>query len=233
MLKRPGLPAETEWRAELFDGLPESPAFRVARPVRARSGEWVALGWEASQFVAGATDVRRQHDVLTAGIAFHEAVAGVPRPDFLDARDDSWSEGDRVAWEERPVGGSPAYVELVSPLVEARRPVDLVAQAVHGDLPGNVMFADGLPPAIIDWAVYWRPPAWASAVAVVDALCWYDAEPGLAERWSHLPEWGQMLVRALIYRMTTDEVARGAEVWTPEHRAAYRPVTELALPYAR
>ena len=231
VLKRAGLPAEAEWRAAVLDQLPESTAFRVARPVRSASGAWVAFGWEASELLAGATDVSRQDEVLTAGVAFHETVAGLPRPDFVDTRDDPWSDGDRVAWEERSLDGSPAYVELVSPLVEARRPVDLVAQAVHGDLPGNVMFADGLPPAIIDWPVYWRPAAWASAVAVADAVCWYDAKPELAVRWSELPEWGQMLVRALIYRMATDELAHGPEVWTTDRRAVYEPVIELALSY--
>lgn len=231
VLKRAEL--ESAWRAEVLDGLPESSEFRVARPVRTRDGEWIASGWEASRLLPGATDTGRQDDVLTAGAAFHAAVADLPRPGFIDERDDPWSDGDRVAWEERSIDGSPAYQEVVSPLVAARRPVDLVPQVVHGDLPGNVMFADGLPPAIIDWPVYWRPPAWAAAVAVADALCWYDAKPDLAERWSHLPEWGQMLVRALIYRIATDELAHGADVWTPAHRAVYTPVIELAVSSAR
>ncbi|MFG1909584.1 hypothetical protein [Kribbella sp. NPDC048928] len=95
-----------------------------------------------------------------------------------------------------------------------------------------MMFADGLPPAIIDWPVYWRPPAWAAAVAVADALCWYGAEPGLAARWAELPEWGQMLIRALLYRMTTDDLAGGAATWTDARRSGYLPVIELALSYS-
>jgi hypothetical protein len=67
---------------------------------------------------------------------------------------------------------------------------------VHGDLLGNALFDDGLPPAIIDWPSYWRPASWAAAVVVADALCWFGAPPGLAARWSHLPAWGQMLIRA-------------------------------------
>lgn len=230
MLKR--AVSESAWRAGVLAGLPESEEFRVPRPVRSRTGEWVAFGWEGTELLAGATDVRRQDEVLRAAEAFHATVAGLPRPDFLDALDDPWSNGDRVAWGEQSIDGSPAYVELAGPLVAAWKPVDLVAQVVHGDLPGNVMFADGLPPAIIDWPVYWRPPSWASAVAVADALCWYGAEPALAARWSHLPEWGQMLIRALLYRMTTDDLAGGAATWTEARRSGYAPVIELALSYA-
>jgi uncharacterized protein (TIGR02569 family) len=121
-------------------------------------------------------------------------------------------------------------MELLEPLIQIRRPVDLAPQVVHGDLPGNVLFADGQPPAIIDWPAYWRPTSWASAVA--DALCWYEASPDLPARWSHLPEWGQMLVRALIYRIATHEAAFGPAGWTPDHFGAYRPVIHLAVNYA-
>ncbi|MGW1342783.1 TIGR02569 family protein [Kribbella sp. NPDC002412] len=216
---------EAEWRASVLTGLPEAAAFRVAKPVWSQGGAWVVDGWEASELLAGATDARRPDDVLVAGAAFHQAVAELPRPEFLDARDDPWTYGDRVAWEELRVDGSH---ELLGKLLDARRPVESAAQVVHGDLLGNVMFADGLPPAIIDWPVYWRPPAWAAAVAVADALCWYGAQPALAARWAHLPEWGQMLVRALIYRIATDLALRGSADW-----ASYRPAIEVALRYTR
>jgi uncharacterized protein (TIGR02569 family) len=231
VLKPVGFAAEAVWRAEVLAGLPDGLGFRVPRPVRAVDGSWVAQGWEASEFLVGATDVRRPDDVLTAGSAFHEAVAKLLRPEFLYWRTDPWTLADQIAWDEQAVVGHSQ--RLVERLLDARRPVALPAQVVHGDLLGNVMFADGLPPAIIDWPVYWRPPAWASAVAVVDALCWYDADPELAARWSHLPEWGQMLVRALIYRMVTDDIARGPAIWTPDHHAAYRPVIDLAISYTR
>jgi uncharacterized protein (TIGR02569 family) len=224
--------AETLWRAEVLTALPESTGFRVARPVRALDGAWVADNWEAYELVAGEPDVRRQDDVLRAGIAFHTAIADLPRPAFLDLRDDPWDWGDRVAWEEVPVRACPVAMDLLAPLVRSRRPVDLTSQVVHGDLPGNVLFAPGLPPAIIDWPVYWRPVSWALAVAVADALCWYGASPELAVRWAHLPAWGQMLVRALIYRIATHEAAFGPAGWTPDQVEAYRPVVDLAVAHA-
>jgi prepilin-type processing-associated H-X9-DG protein len=67
-----------------------------------------------------------------------------------------------VAWGER----DPASVLAAAPaplngqlrsLLAARRPVHLPAQLIHGDLGGNVLFADGEPPAVIDFSPYWRP----------------------------------------------------------------------------
>jgi uncharacterized protein (TIGR02569 family) len=219
---------ETVWRAAVLAALPDSPEFRVARPVRALDGAWVAHGWEASERLDGHTDVRRPDDVLRAGIAFHEAIVDLPRPAYLDLRDDPWSIGDRVAWEELPAQVSPVAMDLLAPLVRARQPVELTPQVVHGDLLGNVLFAPGLPPAVIDWPPYWRPASWASAVAVADAMCWYGAPTQLPRRWSHLAAWEQMLVRALIYRIVTADVASGPACWTPQHVEAYRAAIEQA-----
>lgn len=220
---------ESRWRAETLAVVQVSAEFRVPRPVPAADGSWLVEGWEAWRVVAGEPDTARIDEVVRAGSAFHAAVADVPRPDFLDARQDPWSYGDRVAWEEAPISGTSAGLELLEPLALARRPVHLPEQIVHGDLAGNVLFADGVAPAIIDWSPYWRPVPWAAAVAVVDALCWYGAGPQLIGRWSHLPEWGQMLVRALIFRIATRDAAFGLNAQAREPNSAYRPVVAMAI----
>jgi hypothetical protein len=67
-----------------------------------------------------------------------------------------------------------------------------------------VLFAESLGPAIIDVAPYWRPPEYAAAVVVADAIAWHDARPGLV---GHLPgtddDKRSMLARAAIYRLLT------------------------------
>lgn len=72
---------------------------------------------------------------------------------------------------------------------------------MHGDLTGNVLFAVGLPPAIIDFSPYWRPVAYAEAVAAVDGALWFDAGAQVLP----LAETGrlsvQLLARALIFRL--------------------------------
>jgi uncharacterized protein (TIGR02569 family) len=225
-------PAEgplSRWRAEVLSSLPGSARFRVPRPLRTRAGGWVAAGWEAMGAVAGDPTPHRPDQVIAAGTAFHQALASLPAPAILAERNDPWSYADRLAWNEPVPTGTTAPSALLEPLLAARRPVSAVPQLVHGDLLGNVLFAPGLPPAIIDWSPYWRPPAWAYAVAVIDALCWHGAGPDLITRYADQPSWPQMLLRALIFRIATWDAAG----WHPQPSSVYEPVASLALTYAQ
>ena len=103
--------------------------------------------------------------------------------------------GDRVAWGELP------FPEL-DDVLAALDPVEEKSQLIHGDLTGNVLFHDELPPAIIDFTPYWRPLEFQSAVIVADALVWEGAPPELADVVDP-----QYLLRALIYRGVTSIVA--------------------------
>ena len=85
--------------------------------------------------------------------------------------------GDQVAWGERDPGTllGPAAGELagqVRLLLAALRPVCLPSQLVHADLAGNVLFADGRTPAVIDFSPLERPAGLPLAVVAVDALQW-------------------------------------------------------------
>lgn len=64
-----------------------------------------------------------------------------------------------------------------------------------------MLLADGLPPAVIDWPPYFRPVGFAAAIAVTDAVTFREAPMSLLDEWSTGPEWNQLLVRALLYRL--------------------------------
>jgi uncharacterized protein (TIGR02569 family) len=174
---------------------------RVAPPVRAASGALLVDGWTAWRRLEGAHEPRWA-DVVDAGDRLHRALAAVPRPHaLLDARDDAWARADRVAWGEQEPG---VVGPLAAGLLAARRPVAAPAQLVHGDLTGNVLFADAQPPGVIDLSPYWRPVAWAAAVVVVDACAWHGAPPALAALLDGRPDGPQCLLRALVFRLLTD-----------------------------
>ncbi|MEU6764013.1 aminoglycoside phosphotransferase [Streptomyces sp. NPDC046853] len=198
-----------EWLGDVMASIPED-GFRVARPLRAVTGSWSHGGWTASQAVAGAEPdhaaAPRWLEIVAAGRSFHRALADVPRPGFLDRRGDWWAIGDRVAWQEAAADLLPAlrapYGELTALLgpMPQDRP-----QLVHGDLTGNVLFAPGLAPAVIDFSPYWRPPAFGEAVVVGDAVIWHGAGERLLRDAvaASGPGFARFVARALVYRLVT------------------------------
>jgi uncharacterized protein (TIGR02569 family) len=207
--------------------------FRVARPVRADDGGWVAGGWAAHHWVAGEPDpVGHWSELFAAARAFHHALRGEPEPPFLAARDDRWARGDRAAWDGTPPGALPPVARLAERLrrltTPSGRPASDPPQLVHGDLSGNVLFAAGLAPAVIDVSPYWRPAAYAEAVAVADGLLWWGEGAGLLTVAGRAGD-PALVARGVLFRLPElDEhlrtVRAGADAvrdaLVPYHRAA-------------
>jgi uncharacterized protein (TIGR02569 family) len=193
---------------------------RLARPVRSTDGRYVVSGWRADTFVAGQPEPRHD-EVVSAAVRLHEATGKLERPRFLTqgptapwADVDVFIAADRAAWEERPLQSVPAAARAASPTADGQRSGELIKQLaglrqptkspnqlVDGDLYGTVLFAGAAAPGITDITPYWRPASWAAGVVVVDALSWGEADEGLIDRWNALPEWPQMLLRALMFRL--------------------------------
>jgi uncharacterized protein (TIGR02569 family) len=212
--------ARASWSARVRETLFVD-GVRLARPVRSTDGRYVVSGWRADTFVAGQPEPRHD-EVVSAAVRLHEATGKLERPRFLTqgptaapwADVDVFIAADRAAWEERPLQSVPAAARAASPTADGQRSVDLINQLaglrrptkspnqlVDGDLYGTVLFAGAAAPGITDITPYWRPSSWAAGVVVVDALSWGDADEGLIERWNALPEWPQMLLRALMFRL--------------------------------
>ncbi len=218
---------ELWWQASVLAGL-GGRGFRAAPPIATEDGELVCAGWTAWRHVTGAHAAGRWLDIIAAGNAFHAALAEVPRPAFIDRRTHPWAVADRVAWGEVDPAALPPVKHLAQ-LQAAVRPLTARAQIVHGDLTGNVLFAPGLPPAIIDFSAYWRPPAFASAVVVADALVFEGAGPDLVTAAGGLDDrFDQYLLRALIYRVVTDRLFRLHEPIRSDAEDPYLAAVELA-----
>lgn len=218
----PGGEALASWLSPVLAGLAVD-GLRLARPVAAPDGSWAVDGWTASAWADGVPATGRWETIVSAGCRLHAALAGaVPqRPAVLDRRRDVWARADRVAWDESDVSrvvADAAVARLLGRLDLARCAVADPDQLVHGDLTGNVLLADGQPPAVIDVSPYWRPARWASAVVAVDAVAWHALAPGDAPGvvGGECPE--QMLLRAAAFRLLS-----GAA----DDAARYEPVVEL------
>lgn len=214
------------WQAEVFASI-SCDGFRISRPLRAEDGVLVVDGWCAWKAVDGRHEKRRWPEIIAVGERFHAALAGVPRPDFLALRTDPWAIGDRIAWGQLQAGEF-KQVKHLTRLLSGLKPIAAGSQLIHGDLTGNVLFDDLLPPAVIDLAAYWRPPAFASAIVVADALVWEGADESLFDAVAHVNDFAQYLLRALIYRAVTDHLFRLDEPIRPDDADPYLPAVELA-----
>jgi uncharacterized protein (TIGR02569 family) len=232
VVKPVGDVAEAEWVGAVLCDLPER-GFRLSRPVQSRTGRWTVAGWSAWSRVDGCHDVStRWDDVLAAGEALHGALREVSRPDFLDARDNVWVEGERAAWDDdAPRVLHTRLAPLAEQLAAFRTPHRGPEQIVHGDLTGNVLFAEPLDPAIIDFTPYWRPVGFASAVVVADAIAWHGASPALTDALSDADDSRSMLARAALFRLITCDraaLSRGtsASAYLRENLAAHSRILE-------
>lgn len=206
-----GAEDEAEWAASLFETLAPGSGFRVPLPLRAVGGRSIVDGWTASEFLTGESGPQEHWTgVLSAGRAFHAALRQMPRPDFLDRHTHPWAVADRVAWNEQDIDVIQDLAAPFSTLLELRRPVKQdAAQLIHGDLTGNVLFAADEVPAVIDFSPYWRPPVFAEAIVVADGLLWFDLPSDLLTGGSDHPDWQQMLIRALIFRLVAHSESAG------------------------
>nr|WP_281245217.1 TIGR02569 family protein [Amycolatopsis sacchari] len=219
--------ARAVWLADVLGRL-VVPDLRIARPVRTTDGRWLIGGWAASRYLPGQPE-HRHDETMLAALKLAHATAGLPRPEFLARRQDPDAIADRVAWGEVDVpvdenrGGR--WFEV---LAVARRPVRLPDQVVPGDLFGAVLFDGPSPPGVVDFEPYFRPAEWGAAVAAVDAVAWGGAPPEFLRRWSHLPEWPQLILRAVLFRLAAHSLRPRATVSALDGlRVAAAAVSEL------
>ncbi|MET9021433.1 hypothetical protein ABZV93_15730 [Actinopolymorpha sp. NPDC004070] len=222
------------WLGAVLNQPPDTDDYRVARPVATADRRWIVDGWSATTWVDGAHVAGRWEEALKVSAAFHAALARVeapPRP----AESDPWSVGMRVAWGELP---APSHSRDVNALL-----TELSAlleqpwqgpphQLIHGDLEGNIVYADGLPPAVIDFSPHRAPAPFADAIIVADATAWKGAPAELAADFAATRTAGpQLLARAAVYRVITMvELSADPEAVASEI-AGYRPVVDAAIAF--
>lgn len=236
VLKPVGCIPEHDWVCDVYAAW-DGHEVRVPEPVRpqlAEAGCWSTDGWGAHVFLPG-RDVDLVSELATvrhASDVFHHSVKDLPRPEFMDSRDDPWAFGDRLAWEGAEPEGDDETLALIRRLRGHLAPVSGPGQVIHGDILPNVLVADGLSPAVIDWPPYFRPVGMANAIASTDAVTFRGAPLRLLDEWATGDDWSQLLVRALLYRLgpTGFFVSRNRLMGSlVDHVERVRPVVDAVL----
>jgi uncharacterized protein (TIGR02569 family) len=218
--------ATIAWLAALFDRLPRTD-FRVPRLIPSRCGTFVCHGWIAMEWLAGVSRQGGWAAKVAASRAFHAALRDIAPPAFFRPDNGVWATADRVAWNEEVLAVNPYLRPLVEPLLERRIPISCDAQFVHGDLSrANLFLEAGQPPAILDFAPYWRPLGLALAVMAVDEIAWHGESVEVLDEFPEVEQWDQMLLRAALIRLIgLQELARLHPAWNWHNEVSgLRPV---------
>ena len=191
---------EVIWIAKHYSEIKQN-GFRIARPIVSKNGGLIIDSWTAQENLEGKEIAGRWEEKVQISQNLHKALKNFPMPNFVHERQDSYAVANRMAWGELPLEIHPKLQQYIDRLLPFLRPITLTPQLVHGDLTGNILFADGKDPAIIDFSLYWRPAEFAAAVIIVDALSWEGADESVIALVSDMREYEQMLVRAEIWRI--------------------------------
>ncbi len=129
---------------------------------------------------------------------------------------------DRAAWGEANVELSADLLAVYRSITTHLHSLELAAQLIHGDLGGNVMFDTDDIPVVIDFSPYVRPPRYATAIVVGDALLREGAGPEVLDLLG-LDDIGfQLLLRALVFRLVAEQLAD-----RPRHERDPRPYRQV------
>lgn len=215
---------ETAWRCDLLANI-KLDGFRVAKPVKTKTGKWTYKGWEAAHYLEGKESKNRVHEKISVSQKFHAAIQHVSKPSFIDTAMHPWAVADRMVWGDQAMKYGQRLSKVMGMLEELVKPISLPHQLIHGDMTGNILFHESLDPAIIDFSPYWRPAKFATAIIVVDSIVWNGADMSLLSEIDNTTEMNQLLVRAALWRIkTTEEYVRQYDRGSIDDVDAYEPL---------
>lgn len=133
----------------------------------------------------------------------HNLLGNIQKPDRWHPSDSPWSRAHEIVWRERelPTDIHPEICKTIKDVMKLLTPLSLPNQIIHGDLCGNILFHDTLPPVVIDFSLDYRPREYAEAILLADSIVW---ENGGEEAYSLIPPNShQILLRACLFRLLT------------------------------
>ena len=208
------------WSAKVRESL-QPEGLRIARPVRTTDGRYLMAGWRASHYVDGAV-AKRVDETVGAALRLADALASVEVPNFAVAHvtkqaspKDNFVLADRAAWSEDPtlmlnttvppdVQATEKWawaLDFSNRLRHSWQPIDAPDQVGHADMLATTIFHGTQAPVVTDIVGVAHPHGYTAAQVMVDGLIAGVVDERITDRFSHLPDNDQLMLRGLLYRI--------------------------------
>ena len=182
--------------------------FRVSYHKKSIFGSFTYQGWWCTEFHEGHEVTGKIEEKYSVARSLHDLFATIEKPEDWHPSDSPWSRAHAFVWWKGalPTNIHPQIQLEIDKVIHCLRPITLLNQIIHGDLCGNILFHETLPPLVIDFSLDYRPREYAEAILIADALAW---ENGWDEALQLLPpNSGQILLRACLFRLATKAFLR-------------------------
>jgi uncharacterized protein (TIGR02569 family) len=225
-------PELIEWIAAFSQALKQD-GFRFPKALQTKEGKWITPdGWTAWTVIAGRHSTKEDVAGVIEGIvAFHQALAGIPKHPLMDENQTAWGKADRWCWGAKPEHIHPVVEPLVKTFYELRRPVEgLKSQLIHGDLSlANILIAPHLPPAFLDLSPFWRPVEFAVGM-YANWVGPRQSDVSVLKYFQHIQAFDQMVLRASIRMLLVMHVVEYVEDW---ETCSEKQAAELVINYVQ
>jgi uncharacterized protein (TIGR02569 family) len=190
-----------EWSCQILNAI-ETDGFRISKPLVNNEGKFIYKGWSASVFEPGEHVKGRWNEKLDVSRRFHKRLAGFSNNSIPGSKD-RWSKAHEIAWQidYLPENINSDIKETITALFKMYEDISYSNTIIHGDICGNVLFSNGLPPLIIDFSPSFKPIEYAESILISDAIAWENAPLDIIKLLPENQLYNQMFLRALNFRI--------------------------------
>lgn len=232
-------PVQASWSAKVRETL-QPLGVRMVRPVRATDGRLVVSGWRASAYAEGEV-AKRVDETVCAALRLADALADLPVPDCATANirppwspHDLFAVADRAAWSGNPAGVLESGLDITAtPKEEQLAALHLAAkitphlqelssrrQVGHADMLATTLYQGTAMPVVTDILPVSRPHGYTAVQVMVDGMVADAVDFKIIRRFAHIPDIGQLVLRATLYRLFVHTLHPSAQPAVRTHMEA-------------
>ncbi|QUI25306.1 hypothetical protein HZI73_24725 [Vallitalea pronyensis] len=178
--------------------------YRISRPIKNNQGQFVIDNYGASRYEPGKHDLSRIEDILEVSELLHRDLKGL-NIKHVPVFENPWAKAQEVLWRDAklPHHWDDKVYEIICPMLQQLKKLEVEYQLIHSDLGGNVLFCEGKEPLVIDFSPTFAPLGYADAIIISDNIAWDGLAMSTLKRLNKYKDYKEYIKFAVAFRVLT------------------------------